>query len=75
MLVKIRNKYAQEAIISVEKFSFTFGINKELQLFFTVLPDFNTKQLMTIIGLKESNWSKAVCNMNPDEISHFSSGM
>ena len=72
MLIKIRNKYSQEAIISVERFSLTLGANKELQLFFTHLPDFNTKQLMTIIGLKESNWSKGVWDINPDNVSHFS---
>lgn len=72
MLIKIHNKWSQEAIISVESFSITLGDNKQLQLFFTHLPDFNVKQLMSLIGLKESCWSKAVWDINPDDISHFS---
>lgn len=73
MLVKIRNKYSQEAVISVEKFDMSIGTYNELQLHFTHLPDNVLKQLMTLIGMRESYYSKAVWVIDSNDLSHLSS--
>lgn len=75
MLVKIRNKYAEEAIVNIEKFSISNWTNKE----FDVYPyqgeydiDREAVKALESIGFKPSLWSKAVWTINPDNMSHFS---